>query len=308
MKLALEVVRNRELGKSVSAALDLLVFVLSDGKGVRLESDLMGLFEAVFGVLGGCDKVETGKKAMELLTLLVQRTMDRIPELTEGVVVCVAQVWKKAFLGYDEDAQLKTATLSALIQVFRVRSIQRYPASPALQAELFSVVSYTLDPLQKDSLQLRDVISTQNGLILLIVLLQHSDIACFPTSVFASVLYILENDRDLMELCLISLVELINSGQNLQFEVISAVDNAYKSLINDLNEAGVRVVLHAVILHTYTHPNLVLEATFSAIFMLKPQELTTKQDILHLKSRLKWMNLGVGVDLEEGEVDLVWVK
>lgn len=78
------------------------------------------IFQSLFTILNACEALSVRKKAMELLTLLVDKSVSQLPHLTTSIITCLSQVWNHSFSSHDEDAQLKVATLTALIQVFRV--------------------------------------------------------------------------------------------------------------------------------------------------------------------------------------------
>lgn len=155
----MEALGNDQSGRVIDAALDYLVLLLSDtNSNIQHYSDsLPCLFQSLFSVLNTCEALSTSKKAMELLALLVDKSVSQLPQLTSSIITCLSQVWQHSFTSQDEDAQLKVATLTALIQVFRVRTTQRYTVPEELLTSVFSVVTYSLDPTQAEGLHLRDV-------------------------------------------------------------------------------------------------------------------------------------------------------
>lgn len=158
-RVALEALGKDESGRVIGAALDYLVLLFSDASSSfqQYSDSLPGLFQSLFAVLNACEALSTRKKAMELLALLVDKSVSQLPHLTSSIITCLSQVWQHSFTSHDEDAQLKVATLTALIQVFRVRTTQRYTVPEELLASVLSVVAYSLDPTQAEGLHLRDV-------------------------------------------------------------------------------------------------------------------------------------------------------
>lgn len=119
------------------------------------------------------------------------------------------------------------------------------------------------------------------------VLLQHSKPQFALVSCIEQVVYLLEIDRDLLELCLIAMVELLRSQQALPQTTVAAIDSAYTALISDLNEAGLRVLLHTLILHSYTGAIRAFSGTFAALANVEMREDGTKHAFLHLQARLR---------------------
>lgn len=120
----------------------------------------------------------------------------------------------------------------------------------------------------------------------MVVLLQHSKVPFALTACIEQVLYLLEMDRDLLELCLIAMVELLRT-QVLPQTTVAAIDSAYTALICDLNEAGLRVLLHALILHSYTGAIRTFAGTFAALERVEMREDGTNHAFLHLQARLR---------------------
>jgi hypothetical protein len=125
------------------------------------------------------------------------------------------------------------------------------------------------------------------------VILQHSNAPFAADSFLTQVLYLLEIDRDLLELCLIAMVELLRTAPTLPDTAIAAIDSAYSALITDLNEAGVRVMLHTLILHSYTKGIRPFSGTFEAILKGEMREDETKHAFLHLQARLRVLGLAL---------------
>lgn len=121
-RVALDALGSDQSGRVIGAALDYLVLLLSDiNSNIEHYSDsLPHIFQSLFTILNTCQALSVRKKAMELLTLLVDKSVNQLPHLTTSIIACLSQVWTHSFSSHDEDAQLKVATLTALIQVFRV--------------------------------------------------------------------------------------------------------------------------------------------------------------------------------------------
>lgn len=114
-----------------------------------------------------------------------------------------------------------------------------------------------------------------------------------------------------MELCLIAMVELLRTAANLSNSAISTIDTAYTALINDLNEAGVRVMLHTLILHSYTQRIRPFSGTFEAIWKVEMREEETKHAFLHLQARLRVLGVAICREFEacyDSEEPYVMVK